>query len=114
MISMAMESKTINLTEVPPHDTIFIYEVCQAARFRPPIICTPIEIIEETQMREKVDTGMDAVLEECYQMKEEFNAQFKSMKELSDYLRAENKKRKALGWKYVSVPKPQDDCYQKN
>ncbi len=91
-----------------------INEVCQAARFRPPIICTPIEIIEETQMREKVDTGMDAVLEECYRMKEEFNAQFKSMKELSDYLRAENKKRKALGWKYVSMPEPQDDCHQKN
>ena len=91
-----------------------VIEVCQAARFRPPIICTPIEIIEETQMREKVDTGMDAVLEECYRMKEEFNAQFKSMKELSDYLRAENKKRKALGWKYVSMPEPQDDCHQKN
>lgn len=91
-----------------------INEVCQASRFRPPIICTPIDIIEETQMREKVDTGMDAVLEECYRMKEEFNAQFKSMQELSDYLKAENKKRKALGWKYVSGRQPQDDCYEKN
>ena len=91
-----------------------INEVCHAARFRPPTICTPIEIIEETQMREKVDTGMDAVLEECYRMKEEFNAQFKSMKELSGYLKAENKKRKTLGWKYVSMPQSQDDCHQKN
>ena len=91
-----------------------INEVCHVARFSPPTICTPIEIIRETQMREKVDRDIDVVLEECYRMKEEFNAQFKSMKELSDYLKTENKKRKALGWKYVSVPSPQDDCHQKN
>ena len=91
-----------------------INEVCHAARFQPPTICTPIEIIEEAQMREKVDTYTDAVLEECYRMKEEFNAQFKSMKALSNYLKAENKKRKTLGWKYVSAPPPQDDCHQKN
>ena len=91
-----------------------INEVCHIARFRPPTICTPIEIIGETQMREKVDTGMDAVLEECYRMKEEFNAQFKSMKELSDYLNTENKKRKALGWKYVPVPQSQNDRHEKS
>ena len=65
-------------------------------------------------MKEKVDTYMDAVLEECYRMKEEFNAQFNSMKELSDYLKAENEKRKALGWKYISGPQPQDNCQKKN
>lgn len=92
----------------------FINEVCRAAEFQPPTICTPIEIIGEIQMREKVDTGIDAVLEECYRMKEEFNAQFKSMKELSDYLKAENEKRKALGWKYVPVSQPQNDCHEKN
>ena len=37
-------------------------------------------------MREKVDMYTDTVLEECYRMKEEFNAQFNSVKELSDYL----------------------------
>ena len=32
---------------------------------------------------------MDTVLEECYRMKEEFAAQFKSAQELYDYLKAE-------------------------
>lgn len=65
-------------------------------------------------MREKVDTYTDAVLEECYRMKEEFNTQFNSVKELSDCLKAENKKRKTLGWKYISGPQPQDNCHKKN
>lgn len=65
-------------------------------------------------MREKVEMYTDAVLEECYRMKEEFNAQFNSVKELSDYLKAENKKRKALGWKYVSVPQSRDNCHKKD
>ena len=65
-------------------------------------------------MREKVDMYTDTVLEECYRMKEEFNAQFNSVKELSDYLKAENKKRKALGWKYVSVPQSHDNCHKKD
>ena len=65
-------------------------------------------------MKEKVDMQTDAVLEECYRMKEEFNAQFNSMQELSNYLKTENKKRKALGWKYVSVPERSDDCHEQN
>ena len=65
-------------------------------------------------MKEKVDTRTDAILEECYRMKEEFNAQFNSMQELSDYLKAENKKRKALGWKYVEAPRMSDNCHEKN
>ena len=91
-----------------------INEVCHAAGFQPPTICTPIEIIEEAQMKEKVDTYTDAVLEECYRMKEEFNAQFNSVKELSEYLKAENEKRKARGWKYISVPQSHDNCEKKN
>ncbi len=91
-----------------------INNVCSAAGVQPPIICTPIEIIEGTQMKEKVDTRTDAILEECYRMKEEFNAQFNSMQELSDYLKAENKKRKALGWKYVEAPRMSDNCHEKN
>ncbi len=71
-------------------------------------------VIEGTQMKEKVDTRTDAILEECYRMKEEFNAQFNSVQELSDYLKAENKKRKALGWKYVAVPRMSDNCHEKN
>ncbi len=91
-----------------------INKVCNAAGFLPPVICTPFEIVEGTQMKEKVDTRTDAVLEECYRMKEEFNAQFDSMQELSNYLKAENKKRKALGWKYVSTPQMSNNCHKKN
>ena len=65
-------------------------------------------------MREKVGMYTDAVLEECYRLKEEFNAQFNSVKELSDYLKAENKKRKALGWKYLSMAPPHDNSHEKN
>lgn len=65
---------------------------------------TPAELIEETQMKEKEHPPMDPVLEECYRMKAEFNARFKNMQELVDYLKAENKKNKAEGWKYVSLP----------
>ena len=57
-------------------------------------------------MKEKPDTHMDPVLEECYRMKEAFAAKFNSMQELYDYLVVETKKNKALGWKYASPPLP--------
>ena len=47
---------------------------------------------------------MDPVLEECYRMKAEFASRFKTMQELVDYLKAENIKNKAEGWKYISPP----------
>ncbi|MDE0425851.1 MAG: type II toxin-antitoxin system VapC family toxin [Candidatus Poribacteria bacterium] len=78
-----------------------INEVCHVAGFQPTTLCTPIELIEVIQMKEKPDIRMDPVLEECYRMKEEFAAQFKSAQELHDYLKAEQKKFKALGWKYL-------------
>lgn len=81
-----------------------IDQVCRAAGYQPTILCTPAELIEETQMKEKEHPPMDPVLEECYRMKAEFNARFKNMQELVDYLKAENKKNKAEGWKYVSLP----------
>lgn len=81
-----------------------IDQVCQAAGYRPTILCTPAELIEEMEMKEKPHPPMDPVLEECYRMKAEFNARFKTMQELVDYLKAENKKNKAEGWKYVSLP----------
>ena len=55
-------------------------------------------------VKEKEHPPMDPILEECYKMKEEFAARFKTMQELVDYLKAENKKNKAEGWKYVSLP----------
>ena len=55
-------------------------------------------------MKEKPDTCIDPVLEECYRMKEAFAARFKSAQELNDYLIAETEKNKALGWKYLPPP----------
>lgn len=64
---------------------------------------------EEIQVKEKIDTRVDPVLEECYRMKEAFAAKFNSMQELYDYLVAETEKNKALGWKYFPLPQPQDE-----
>ena len=81
-----------------------IDRVCQAAGYQPIILCTPAELIEGIQMKEEQHPPMDPVLEECYRMKAEFNARFKTMEELVDYLKAENIKNKAEGWKYISLP----------
>ena len=83
-----------------------INQVCRDSGFQPTTLCTPIELIEEIQMKEKPDTRMDPVLEECYRMKEAFAAKFNSMQELYDYLVAETEKNKALGWKYLPPPQP--------
>ena len=90
-----------------------INEVCHAAGFQPTTLCTPTELIEEIQMKEKPDTRLDPVLEECYRMKEAFAARFRSAQELNDYLLAETEKNKALGWKYLSPPQPQTERNQK-
>ncbi len=68
----------------------------------PDAVVLAAELIEEIQMKEKQHPPMDPILEECYRMKEEFAAQFKTMQELVDYLKAENIKNKAAGWKYIS------------
>ena len=81
-----------------------IDQVCQTAGYQPIILCTPAELIEGIQMKEEQHPPMDPVLEECYRMKSEFNARFKTMQELVDYLKAENIKNKAEGWKYISLP----------
>ena len=83
-----------------------INQVCHAAGFQPTTLCTPTELIEEIQVKEKPDTRMDPVLEECYRMKEAFAARFRSAQELNDYLVAETEKNKALGWKYLPPPQP--------
>ncbi len=51
------------------------------------------------------ETYTDPILEECYRMKEAYAAQFKSMQELYEHLKTQEKKRKQQGWKYVS-PRP--------
>ena len=81
-----------------------INEVCRDAGYQPTTLCTPTELIEEIQMKENLDTQTDPILEECYQMKEEFAAKFKTQKELYNYLQAESVKRKKEGWKYITLP----------
>ena len=91
-----------------------INDVCHAAGFQPITLCTPTELIEGIQMKEKPDTRIDPVLEECYRMKEAFAARFKSAQELNDYLVAETKKNKALGWKYLPPPPPRTEQKKKD
>ena len=49
-------------------------------------------------------TYTNPVLEECYRIKREINAEFKTTREYGDYLRAQSAKWKKLGWKYRSGP----------
>ena len=65
-------------------------------------------------MKDKIDPRMDPVLEECYRMKEEFAAQFNSAQELHNYLKAEQKKFKALGWKYLPPPPARNEKNKKD
>lgn len=81
-----------------------INEVCRDAGYQPTTLCTPTELIEVIQMKENLGTQTDPILEECYQMKDEFAAKFKTQKELYNYLQAEAVKRKKEGWKYTTLP----------
>ena len=84
-----------------------INQVCQEAGFEPTAICTPAELIGELQMKEKdFENYTDPILEECYRMKEEFNAQFNSVEELSAYLRKIQEECKRKGMKVVSYYVP--------
>lgn len=83
-----------------------INQVCREAGFDPVIICTPAELIEGFHMKEDPENYTDPILEECYRMKEEFNAQFNSLEELSAYLRAVQEEEKRNGVKYVSFYVP--------
>ena len=83
-----------------------IDRVCRTAGFQPTTICTPLDLIEEIQMKEKPDPPTDVILEEIYRMKAEFAAQFNSMEELSAHLKEVNKREKARGRKYIPAPPP--------
>ena len=90
----------------------YISRVCSAAGFQPTTVCTPIDLIEEIQMKEKPDPPTDRILEECYRMKAEFAAQFNSMAELSAHLKEINKREKARGRKYIPAPPPPPDFFE--
>ena len=88
-----------------------INHVCQEARFQPITICTPIQLMEDTQMKEKEtpekqpefdpETYTNPILEECYRVKAEISAQFKTQAEFSAYLQALQEEGKRNGVKYV-------------
>ena len=88
-----------------------IKQVCQAAGFKPITLCTPAELIEEFQMKEEQVKEeqveyTNPILEECYRIKAEINAEFKSIEELGAYLRAQQEEDKKQGIKYVSFFDP--------
>ena len=99
---------------VNEHKREHINQVCQAAGFQPTIICTPIELMEETQMKETPEkhpefdpeTYTDPILEECYRIKAEISAQFKKPGEYYKYLKALQEEDKRNGVKYVSSYDP--------
>ena len=79
-----------------------IKQVCQEAGLQPITICTPAELIQEFEMKETQEEYTNPILEECYRIKDEINAQFKTIEELSAYLKAQQEEDKRQGWKYVS------------
>ncbi len=83
-----------------------ITNVCLTAGYQSTTLCTPETLIEEIQMKEQLEPQTDPILEECYRMKAEFAAQFNSIEELYDYLKAVEKKRRAQGKIYIDPPPP--------
>ncbi len=91
-----------------------INRVVAAAGFRPVTICTPTTFMEEFIMKEPVgkcylpgfdpETYTDPILEECYEIKRELNAEFKSLDEFHDYLVAHEIEQRKKGRKYLPVP----------
>lgn len=91
-----------------------INQVCREAGFQPTIICTPIQLMEDIQMKEAPEkhpeydpeTYTDPILEECYRIKAEISAQFKTLEEFFAYLKAGEEEDKRNGIKYVSYYDP--------
>ena len=83
-----------------------INDVCVATGYQPTTLCTPETLMEEIQMKEQLEPQTDPILEECYRIKAEFSAQFNSIEELYNYLKAVEKKRRAQGKIYIDPPPP--------
>ena len=60
----------------------------------------------ETQLEFDPETYTDPILEECYRIKAEISAQFKTQEEFSAYLKALEEEGKRNGRKYVSYYDP--------
>ena len=99
---------------VNEHKREHIKSVCQEVGFQPITICTPMELMEDIQMKETPkkqpefdpETYTNPILEECYRIKAEISAQFDSMDELYTYLKAIQEEDKRSGKKYVSYYDP--------
>ena len=73
-----------------------INSICQEVGFQPTILCTPMELMEDIQMKETPEkqpefdpeTYTNPILEECYRIKAEISAKFKKPGELYAYLKA--------------------------
>ena len=99
---------------VNEHKREHIKQICQEAGFQPTVICTPTQLMEDTQMKEAPEkqpefdpeTYTDPILEECYQIKAELSAKFKTQEEFSAYLKAGEEEDKRNGVKYVSYYDP--------
>ncbi|MXV74954.1 type II toxin-antitoxin system VapC family toxin [Candidatus Poribacteria bacterium] len=103
----------------------YINQICQAAGFQPITICTPMELMEDIQMKETPEkqlefdpeTYTNPILEECYRIKAEISAEFKTQAEFFAYLKALEEEDKRNGIKYVAYDpskhtppeKPDDD-----
>lgn len=61
---------------------------------------------KEMHMKEPLEPQMDPILEEAYRIKAEFAAQFNSLEELYDYLKAREREGEAQGKIYIDPPPP--------
>lgn len=91
-----------------------INQVCRETGFQPTIVCTPTQLMEDIQMKETPEkhpefdpeTYTDPILEECYRIKAEISAQFKTLDEYFAYVKARQEENKRNGIKYVSYYDP--------
>ncbi len=94
---------------VNEHKRERINQVCRNAGFQPIAICTPIALMEDIQMKEvpekhpefDPETYTDPILEECYRIKAELSAKFKTLDEFFAYVKALEEEDKRNGIKYV-------------
>ena len=91
-----------------------INRVCEAAGFRPTILCTPTTLMEELVMKEMSgkcylpgfdpETYTDPILEECYRIKREISEEFKTPEERHAHLVALEIETRKKGYKYAPIP----------
>lgn len=94
---------------VNEHKREHINTVCRNAGLQPTIICTPAQLMEDIQVKETpekhpefdLETYTDPILEECYRIKAEISARFKTLDEFFAYVRALEEEDKRNGVKYV-------------